>query len=306
MASNKTRRLNQRSVTKKTFECLALSGAFDCFAGIHRRQYVFAKDGEVNLLEKAIKYAAKTQQDEQSAQVSLFGGSSGVLMPKPKLDYVEPFTEIEKLNLEKEVVGIYISGHPLDNFKFEMQAFCKTSCSDLVDIETIIGREIKLGGIVSGVEHRTTKTGKPFGKFTLEDYSGNYTFTLFGEDYLKFKNFVNIGWFLFIEGAVVKNTWGQQNVEIKIRNIDLLNELGVKRSKGVQLRINSNDITEEMIGVIEDVCETFTGNTPLFLKIQDDKESINLDLLSRKFRVSPVNDMAVQMRKAGAIDVEVI
>ncbi len=129
------KRLNQRSVTKKTFECLALSGAFDCFDSIHRRQYVFAKDGEVNLLEKAIKYAAKIQQDEQSAQVSLFGGSSGVVMPKPKIDYVEPFTEIEKLNLEKEVVGIYISGHPLDNFKFEMNAFCKTACSELVEIE---------------------------------------------------------------------------------------------------------------------------------------------------------------------------
>ncbi|HYI77757.1 MAG TPA: DNA polymerase III subunit alpha [Chryseolinea sp.] len=298
------KRLTQRSVTKKTFECLALSGAFDCFSGIHRRQYVFAKDGEVNLLEKAIKYAAKTQQDEQSAQVSLFGGSSGIVMPKPKIDYVEPFTEIEKLNLEKEVVGIYISGHPLDNFKFEMTGFCKTSCSELVDLDSILGREIKLGGIVSGVEHRTTKTGKPFGKFTLEDYTGNFTFTLFGEDYLKFKNFMNIGWFLFVEGAVIKNTWGQQNVEIKIRNVDLLNELGIKRSKGVQLRINSVDLTEGMITAIEDVCQSFAGNSPLFLKIQDDKENINLELLARKFRVNPVNDMAIQMKKAGALEVE--
>ena len=299
-------RLNQRSVTKKTFECLALSGAFDCFAGIHRRQYVFARDGEVNLLEKAMKYAARTQQDEQSAQVSLFGGSSGVVMPKPKLDYVEPFTEIEKLNLEKEVVGIYISGHPLDNFRFEMQAFCKTACSELVDLDAILGREIKLGGIVSGVEHRTTKTGKPFGKFTLEDYSGNYTFTLFGDDYLKFKNFMNLGWFLFIEGAVIKNSWGQQNIEVKIRNIELLNELGIKRSKGVQLRINSSDISQGMIGVIEEVCQAHAGNTPLFLKIQDEKENFSLDLLSRTFRVNPVNDMAIQMKKAGALEVQVI
>ena len=111
------KRLNQRSVNKKTYECLALSGAFDCFTGIHRRQYVFAKDGEVSLLEKAIKYAAKTQQEEQSAQASLFGGSSGIVMPQPKVDYVEPFTEIEKLNLEKEVVGIYISGHPARQFQ---------------------------------------------------------------------------------------------------------------------------------------------------------------------------------------------
>jgi len=300
------KRLNQRAVNKKTFECLALSGAFDCFTGIHRRQYVFAKDGDINLLEKAIKYAAKTQQEEQSAQASLFGGSSGAVMPKPKIDFVEPFSEIEKLNLEKEVVGIYISGHPLDNFKFEMDSFCTIKCNQLNEIEPLLGRELKLGGIVSGVEHRTTKTGKPFGKFTVEDYSGNSTFTLFGEDYLKFKTFMNIGWFLFIEGAVIKNTWGQMNIEYKIRNIDLLNEIGVKRSKGVQLRMSTREITKDLIGKIEGVCQEYSGNTPLYLKIRDDHENINLELLSRKFRVNPVNDMVKKMKKVGELDVEVV
>ncbi|MDH4091575.1 MAG: DNA polymerase III subunit alpha [Cyclobacteriaceae bacterium] len=301
-----SKRMNQRSVNKKTYECLALSGAFDCFSGLHRRQYVFAKDGELSLLEKAMKYAAKTQQEEQSAQASLFGGTSGIVLPQPKIDYVEPFTEIEKLNLEKEVVGIYISGHPLDNFKFEMDAFCNTACNTLNELEVMEGREAKLGGIVSGVEHRTTKKGKPFGKFTLEDYSGNYTFILFGDDYLKFKTFMNVGWFLFIEGVVARNTWGQQNLEFKIRNIDLLNELGVKRSKGVQLRINATDITPEMIGVIENVCTAFSGDTPLYLKIHDAEENINLELLSRKFRINPVNDMVNLLKKAGEIAVEVV
>ncbi len=299
-------RLSHRAVNKKTYECLALSGAFDCFPGIHRRQYVFAKDGEVSLLEKATKYAAKTQQEAQSAQASLFGGSSRFAMQQPRVDYVEPFTEIEKLNLEKEVIGIYISGHPLDNFRFEMETFCKTACNELNELEHIVGRETRLGGIVATVEHRTTKNGKPFGKFTLEDYTGNYTFTLFGEDYLKFRNFMNVGWFLFVEGMAVKNTWGQQNLEFKVRNIDLLHELGAKRSKGVQISINAADLTQEMIGLIEDVCNSHTGNTPLYFKIQDRQENINLELLSRKFRVNPVNDMARQMIKAGEIDVSVV
>jgi DNA polymerase III subunit alpha len=300
------KRLSQRSVNKKTYECLALSGAFDCFDAIHRRQYVFAKEGDVSLIEKAMKYAVKTQQEEQSSQASLFGGSSGTLMPKPRIDYVEPFTEIEKLNLEKEVVGIYISGHPLDNFRFEMDAFCTATCSQLNEIEALLGRDLKLGGIVSSVEHRTTKTGKPFGKFTLEDYSGNCTFTLFGEDYLKFRNFMNMGWFLFVEGAVIKNTWGQQNIELKIRNIDLLNEIGLKRSKGVQLRMNADEITKDFIGRIEVVCQEFTGNTPLYVKIRDEKENINLELLSRRFRVSPVNDMVKKLKKVGEVEVEVV
>jgi DNA polymerase-3 subunit alpha len=301
-----TKRMAQRSVNKKTLECLALSGALDCFESVHRRQYVFAKDGDISLLEKALKFALKTQQDEQSAQASLFGGGTGTAMPKPRVEYVEPYSEIEKLNLEKEVVGIYISGHPLDNFKFEMDHFCTITCNKLSELDPLLGRELKLGGIVSGVEHRTTKTGKPFGKFTLEDYTGNYSFVLFSEDYLKFKNFMSLGWFLFIEGAVVKNNWGQQNVEFKIRNIDLLNEIGVKRSKGVKIRMNTRELTRDMIGKIETVCQEFSGNTPLYLKLTDDGERINLELMSRKFRVNPINDMVKKMKKAGELDVEVV
>lgn len=298
------KRLNQRSVNKKTFECLALSGAFDCFSGLHRRQYVYAREGDINLIEKAIKYAAKVQQEEQSAQTSLFGGTSGTEMPKPKIEPVEPFSELEKLNLEKEVVGIYISGHPLDNFRFEMETFCNTACNQFNEIENLQGREIKVGGIVTNVEHRTTKTGKPFGKFYIEDYTGNASFVLFGEDYLKFKTYMNIGWFLFIEGAVVRNTWGQQNLEFKIRNIELLNEIGTKRSKGVQLHVNAADITSDLIGQIEDVCQEFAGNTPLYLKVRDEAESISLELMSRKFRVNPVNDMVKKMKKV--TDVEIV
>jgi DNA polymerase-3 subunit alpha len=298
-----SKRLSQRSVNKKTFECLALSGAFDCFKDLHRRQYVYAKDGDVSLIEKAIKYAVKTQLEEQSSQASLFGGTSGTAMPKPRIESVEPFSEIEKLNLEKEVVGIYISGHPLDNFRFEMEAFCTSACKQLHEIENLVGREIKLGGIVTGVEHRTTKTGKPFGKFYIEDYSGNTSFMLFGEDYLKFKNFLNIGWFLFIEGAVVKNTWGQQNLEVKIRNIDLLNEIGVKRSKGIQIRVNAHEITADLIGKIEDVCQEFSGSTPLYLKVKDEQENISLELMSRKFRVNPVNDMVKKMKKVADVEI---
>jgi DNA polymerase-3 subunit alpha len=129
---------------------------------------------------------------------------------------------------------------------------------------------------------------------------------LFGDDYLKFKTFMNIGWFLFIEGVVARNTWGQQNLEFKFRSIELLNELGIKRSKGLQLKVNATDITPQMIGVIESVCVEFSGNTPLYVKVQDATENINLDLLSRKFRISPVNDMVKQLRKAGEIDVEVV
>jgi DNA polymerase-3 subunit alpha len=301
------KRLSQRSVNKKTFECLALSGAFDCWKDLHRRQYVYAREGDISLVEKAIKFATRTQQDEQSAQASLFGGTSGTAMPKPRIEPVEPFSEIEKLNLEKEVVGIYISGHPLDHFRFEMETFCTAACNQLVELEPMLGRELKIGGIVTTVEHRTTKTGKPFGKFSIEDYTGNTGFTLFGEDYLKFKNFMSPGWFLFIEGTVIKNTWGQMNIEFKIRNIDLLNEIGSKRTKGITLNLNTEEITKDFIGKIEDLGKQHSGKTSLYVKLRSNVEDITTEpILIRNIQVTPATEFIKKVEKVLGVEYEIM
>ncbi|HNP08577.1 MAG TPA: DNA polymerase III subunit alpha, partial [Cyclobacteriaceae bacterium] len=299
-------RVNQRAVNKKTLECLALSGAFDCFPDFHRRQFVYAKDGDITLTEKLTRYAIKMQQELESAQVNMFGGSSGTEMPLPKVDAIEPFSEIEKLHFEKEVVGVYISGHPLDNFKFEMDAFCNTPLSQLAELEGNEGRETKVGGIVASVEHRMTKTGKPFGKLILEDYSGRFEFMMWSEDYLKYKSFLMPGLFLFVEGNILRKSWGDQSLEFKIRNIDLLNELGLKRTKGLQLKMDTSAISSELITQIENLCNEYSGDCPLFLRLQDNQENINLELLSRKYRVMPINDMVKKIKKIQDLQVEVI
>jgi DNA polymerase III subunit alpha len=300
------KRINLRSVNKKTFECLALSGAFDSFSEYHRRQYVYAAEGDISLIEKAIKYANKLEAEEQSAQVSLFGGSSGTNVPKPSVAPVEPFGEIEKLNLEKDVIGIYISGHPLDNFRFEMDWFCNCSLNELSDLDSQMNRELKLGGIVTNFEHRTTKNGKPFGTLTLEDYSGSFRFALFGEDYFKFKSYMMSGLFLFVEALVYKSTWGAQQPEVKIKHIDLLNELGIKRSKGIQLSFNYEDLDESVLAKLEAICEEYKGNTPLFIKLLDAEDNISLELFSRKYRVNPINDLAKKFNKIGQAKLNVL
>lgn len=299
-------RVNQRAVNKKTIECLALSGALDCFPDFHRRQYVFAKEGDITLTEKLTRYAAKMQQELESTQVSLFGGGTGTPMPLPKVDAIEPFSEIEKLHFEKEVVGVYISGHPLDNFKFELDSFCNTPLSQLSELEGNEGRETKVGGIVASVEHRLTKTGKPFGKLILEDYTGRFEFLMWSEDYLKFKSFLMPGLFLFVEGVIVRKSWGDQNLEFKIRNIDLLNELGLKRTKGLQLKVDSSSISARLISDIENLCSEYAGACPLYLKIKDEKEHINLEMMSRKYRVKPINEMVKKIKKIPDLEVEVV
>lgn len=300
------KRLSQRSVNKKTFECLALSGAFDCFTQYHRRQYIAGKEGDISLTEKVIRYSTKLQQETDSAQASLFGGSTGTQMPQPKIDNIEPFSEIEKLHFEKEVVGVYISGHPLDNFKFELDSFTNTPVTELNDLDSKEGKDCRVGGIVASVEHRMTKTGKPFGKLAIEDYSGKFEFTMWSEDYLKYKSFLMPGLFLFIEGKVSRKTWGDMSMEFKFKGIELLNELGVKRTKGLQLKMNSVNISPDLISQIEKLCNEYSGVCPLYLKIQDDEEKINLELLSRKFRVKPVNEMVVQFRKIKDVAIEVV
>ncbi len=253
-------RLGQKSVNKKTFESLALSGAFDCFPEHHRRHYVYAKEGDTNLVEKATKYAAKLQQDLISQQGSLFGASTGTEIPKPKADVVEPFTQIEKLHFEKEVVGVYISGHPLDDFKLEINTFCNTSISELNDFQKIEGKEIKVAGIVSSVEHKLTKTGRPFGKMVVEDYSGKFEFVFWSNDYTEFKNFLTPSTFLFIEGTVAKRQWGDQGLEFKVKAIENLHDLTKNRARGLIIQMSADDITRETVMELDQLFKKIAVN----------------------------------------------
>jgi DNA polymerase-3 subunit alpha len=296
-------RLSNRSVNKKTFECLALSGAFDCFPEYHRRQYMAAKEGDLSLTEKVIRYASKMQQEAQSAQASLFGESSGTAMPPPKIDPIEPFSEIEKLHFEKEVVGVYISGHPLDNFRFEMDSFCTTQLTMLTDLNSLEGKECKVGGIVSGVEHRMTKTGRPFGKLVLEDYSGKFEFMLWSDDYMKFKAYLMPGLFLFVEGNVVRKSWGDQELEFKIRNIDLLNELASKRVQGLALRCSIDEISEDFIESLEKLCKKNSGNSSLKLIVRDATEGIQTEVLARSQRIKVSNDFIKELKRLSEVGV---
>jgi DNA polymerase III subunit alpha len=296
------KRLSNRSVNKKTFECLALSGAFDCFPEYHRRQYLAAKDGDLSLTEKVIRYASKMQQEAQSAQASLFGESSGTAMPPPKIDPIEPFSEIEKLHFEKEVVGVYISGHPLDNFKFEMDSFCTAQLTTLTDLNSLEGKECKVGGIVSGVEHRMTKTGRPFGKLVVEDYSGKFEFMLWSDDYMKFKSYLMPGLFLFIEGNVLRKSWGDQELEFKIRNIDLLNELAGKRVQGLALRCSIDEVSENFIDSLEKLCKKNSGSSNLKLYLRDES-GIQTELLARSQRIKISNQFINELMRITEVGV---
>ncbi len=285
-----SKRVNLKTVNKKTFEALAMSGAFDCWENIHRRQYLFSDDNEPSLIEKSIRYANKLQLEEQSAQASLFGGDSGIAVPAPKITPVEPFGKIEMLNIERDVVGLYISGHPLDQYKFEIEKLCNTTCKQLKEPEALINRgRISVGGIVTSASHRTSKNGKPFGILTIEDYEDSYEIFMFSDKYLKFKQFMENGWFLYLTGNI-KPRWKRENeFEFNVEDIQLLSDVREKMVQGVELQLYLSDLNDSLINEITSITEEHKGNCNLKVRVFHDYEGepLHVDLLSRHTKVNP-------------------
>ena len=209
---------------------------------VHRAQY-FHKEGDgLTFLEKVIKYGAKFQESENSSQVSLFGEASEVQIPEPEVPPCESWGTMEKLRREKEVVGIYISGHPLDDFKTEISAFCNASVAIFQNLEDYINRELCFAGVITDVQHRTSKNGKGWALFTMEDYTDTFEFRIFGEEYLKFRHFLMINSFAFIkvyvkEGWVNRDTGKKGDPRLQYNNFMLLQEVMEAFAKKVDNQI---------------------------------------------------------------------
>ena len=292
-------RVNLRAVNKKNFEALAQAGGFDCFE-YHRRQYLWAEDNEQTLIEKVIRYANAMQAEKDAAQVSLFGGDSNVATPLPKVPEVETFSQMEKLRLEKEVIGFYVSGHPLDQFEIELESFCKP----ISDINKFPNQDISIGGIVNSVRNGQTKTGKPFGILNIEDYNGATELFLMGEKFINNAAYLRPGEFLFIRGKVELNWRKKKEIrdnpainpnpedwELQTQTISLLSELREKMGKGVHIRLNARMVDQDLIDTIMQLTETYEGETMLKIELFDREENIKVELISRKVKVDPTREL---------------
>jgi DNA polymerase-3 subunit alpha len=287
-----TKRINLRAANKKSFESLALAGGLDSLGTIHRAQYFHSDGTEVmNGIEKAIKYGNTFQENENSSQHSLFGDvAEKDELPEPTLPICEPWGNIEQLKKEKEVIGIYISGHPLDEYSLEIDNFCNCRVSDLTDVERLKGKDISIAGIVADAQHRISKTGRPFGSFVIEDYNGSYPITLFSEDYLKMKHFLVKDTFLYIKGKI-QNRFGQpDNFEFKVQNMQLLGEVREKMAHSVTLKLPLEAVTQGFVNQITQVAQSYPGKCHLKFSIYDMEEKISLELPSKKFKVNPDNE----------------
>jgi len=285
-----TKRIDLRAANKKAFENLALAGGFDCFKDTHRAQY-FHKDGDdLNFLEKAIKYGSRHQENENSAQVSLFGDSSDVQIAEPQVPPCEEWGTMEKLAQEKEVVGIYISGHPLDDFKTEMNTFCNATVAMFNNLESYINRELTFGGVVTDVQHRISRQGKGWALFTVDDYTDSFEFRIFGEEYLKHRHFLMKNNFIYVrafirEGWVNRDTGKKGDPRLQFNSFQLLHDVMDNLAKKLSIQINIDDLKEERIKTLKELLHLHKGNQSLNFVVYDNDESIKLQMLSRKQKV---------------------
>jgi DNA polymerase III subunit alpha len=277
-------RVNLRTVNKKTLESLVYAGGFDCYEEIHRAAFFHESEGG-NFIEKIIRYANKIAEEKASAQNSLFGDMSmgeGFEMQKPKFDNVEPWSNIEKLKYEKEVVGFYISGHPLDQFSIEM-TLCKPL--DQLLLPENEGRDMQIGGVVTGAQIKQSKNGNPFGIFKLDDYNSSLELVLFGKDYLEYANYLSLGLFVSMRGKV-QTKWNREGeLEFKPTSIDLLNNLKEKRFKEINVRINLAEITTQTILELKEIVANNPGKFDFKLNVMDAEEQYDIAMFSRTSKV---------------------
>ncbi len=283
------KRIDLRAANKKAFENLALAGGFDSFAGTSRAQY-FHDDGDgITFYEKAIRYGAKFQENENSSQVSLFGEASDVQIPEPTVPPCEDWSTMEKLAKEKEVVGIYISGHPLDDFRFEMDYFCNSKLETLKNLEQHINKNLTFGGIITNVQHRIAKNGKGWGSFTLEGYDESYEFKIFGEEYGKFKHFFIQNNFTFIrvlvkEGWADKETGKKGEPRMQFMLVHYLQDVLQLFAKKLILSLNVNQLNEALILKLNQTFQANKGdNTVTF-------EVLEVEKIQKQVTLTPVYD----------------
>lgn len=292
------RRVNMRAVNKRCLEALAYAGAFDSLSSeLHRAQFFAPAPDGSPFIEKITRYGTLYQDSKNSTANTLFGGENEVEIDEPQFPKCEPWSELERLKLEKDVIGIYISGHPLDAYKIEVEQICRHRVADLNEN---LGKfrnagEISIGGIMSAVQHKTTKTGKPFGNFTISDFTGSMQIALFGEDYVNFKNFLSDGYFIYIK-AQVRERWNQpDSLELKVTRMMLLDDVREKMVKSLTVNFKLDDITEVVVDDLESLIKANPGNCAVKISIFDHESQIQVDMPSKNGKVSVNSNFIKQL-----------
>ena len=275
-------RVSISAVKRSGLECLALSGAFDCFSKeIRREQFLGINAKGEAFLDVITRYSNQYQLAQQEAEFSLFG-MDAVEVNTPQIPQAEPWSSLERLNRERDLVGIYLSAHPLDEYYVILQNLCNLKAENLADVTSLANQEVKLGGIITGIRQGMTKKGNPFGIVTIEDYSGSGELALFAEDWTLWRNYMAEGNTLLISGSIQPKRYNQEQFELKISNIKLLPEVKDELIQGISVTLQVEKLTDTIVMKLNELVEGCPGSAELSFVFVDNNDHTTLNMKSSK------------------------
>ncbi len=306
------KRINQRTVNKKTLESLVYAGAFDCFSELHRAQYFHVIPGEpTNSMEKIMRFGQMNAAQQASSANTLFGDlPASMEIPPPRIPECEPWPLTIQLDHEKDVTGMFISGHPLDHYLFEMRYFGITALAELnefrdgIKLQANPGRMFRILGLVAQAQHKTARNGNKYGSFVIEDYSGKLELLLFTEDYLKFSPFLQQGSTVCMTGNF-RQRYNRDETEFKITSIILAETMKKNLPKQIIIETDPKYITSELIHFFEKSLTKKPGKTLLKFILNDPQSKIKINLVSLNRGIEMTQDMIQLLQNSSELEVHI-
>lgn len=280
-------RVNLTACNRKNLECLAFAGAFDELGGgITREQYAGVNSKGEQFLEALIRYGNLYQTDKANASASLFGDTEMAEIPKPEIPEGCRWSTLEKLNRERDLVGIYLSAHPLDDYALILNEFCNTKAAEIENMQALVGRKITLGGVVSDPPRTGfTKKGSPYGVAKIEDFSGTAELFFIGDEWMKKQNYFIPSNFLYIKGSCQPRKWDPTKYDFVVDSIELMPEIKDDMVKSLTLTFDIMSLTDELYSTIVDYAESHPGKSKLLFKIKDYEQEFTLELASKSHEI---------------------
>ena len=279
-------RVNLNACNKKNIECLALAGGFDSFPELKREQYFAINAKNESYIDILVRYGNRYQADRAIAANSLFGGDNMVDIATPEIPQAECWSDLERLNKERELVGIYLSAHPLDEYAIVLEYVCNTHMTDLEDKAALQGREITMGGIVTSVRRGISKNGNPYGIAKIEDYSGSAEIPFFGNDWVTYQGYLNERTFLYIKARCQPKQWKPNECELKITSMELLPDVKERLIEKITVLIPLSVLNKALVDELAELAQEHPGNAALYFKVVDEETKMDVNLVSRPVKLS--------------------
>ncbi len=305
------KRVNQRTVNKKSLESLVYAGAFDCFNNFHRAQFFFTVPGEnINSLEKIIKFGNQYQAQLNNTANTLFGDLQMAEVSPPNIPDCEPWPLITLLDNEKAVIGMYLSGHPLDNYKFQLKHYKIDTIADFIEFKEGVklypnpGRPFHIAGLVTEGQHRVSKKGNKFGVLVIEDYTSKMELMLWSEDYVKFNHYLTPGMIVYLRGSFVQR-YKTSPYEFKVTSINLLESLMKLGTKKLQIEVHPQSVSKEFIAFMGENVKQYPGKSILKFCISDPASQLKFGMYSMEKGFEMNDEMANYLQEKPELDIQI-